>query len=437
MHGNDRDTQIHGFNIVLGNILGHGSAAAQIGSAHVAGLPDDPGLGHDLPHPGDVLGRGIVGGGFSAVSGVLGHGHAAVDHGDIPPLIHIGEVGVEAGSHIGGQTLGVGLDRGEVAAQGGRDLCDQVCHQVALHTGVAVRSDLLLVGQDHHGGVSRGIRIEQGGQAGVSAHPVVVAIGADEGAVKAHIPCLLGRNGRQVSGEEVLLGDAVLLMENGQDVQLDGILLRTGVGTGTQKQVQVLRRDGGSQGLLALLLTQMGQQVVDVDDRVGILLTDDHIHNGAVLLCHHSVQGQGDGDPLVLADTAIVAGLEEGKAAVLIQGGLLHIQPGVVYVGGGDPYAAVDRLRADAEKEQTVILAEAYKQAQEIKGQGDAEAIKIYGEAFQKDPKFYEFIRTLETYEKTIDNNTTLILPSTAEILKYLSGNSIGSGSGTGAAIGE
>lgn len=86
------------------------------------------------------------------------------------------------------------------------------------------------------------------------------------------------------------------------------------------------------------------------------------------------------------------------------------------------------KIRADAEKEQTVILAEAYKQAQEIKGQGDAEAIKIYGEAFQKDPKFYEFIRTLETYEKTIDGNTTLILPSTAEILKYLSGENIGGG---------
>lgn len=80
------------------------------------------------------------------------------------------------------------------------------------------------------------------------------------------------------------------------------------------------------------------------------------------------------------------------------------------------------KIRADAEKEQKVILSEAYKQAQEIKGQGDAEAIKIYGEAFQKDPGFYEFIRTLETYEKTIDENTTLILPSTAEILKYLSG---------------
>lgn len=81
------------------------------------------------------------------------------------------------------------------------------------------------------------------------------------------------------------------------------------------------------------------------------------------------------------------------------------------------------KIRADAEKEQQIILSEAYKQAQQIKGSGDAEAIRIYGEAFQKDPDFYEFIRTLETYEKTIDGNTTLILPSTAEILKYLSGN--------------
>lgn len=81
------------------------------------------------------------------------------------------------------------------------------------------------------------------------------------------------------------------------------------------------------------------------------------------------------------------------------------------------------KIRANAEKEQQVILAEAYAQAQQIKGAGDAEAIRIYGEAFQKDPAFYEFIRTLETYEKTIDGNTTLILPSTAEILKYLSGS--------------
>lgn len=78
------------------------------------------------------------------------------------------------------------------------------------------------------------------------------------------------------------------------------------------------------------------------------------------------------------------------------------------------------KIKADAEKEQKILLSEAYKQAQKVKGEGDAEAIKTYAEAFQKDPKFYEFIRALETYEKTIDEKTTLVLPSNSEILKYL-----------------
>ena len=83
------------------------------------------------------------------------------------------------------------------------------------------------------------------------------------------------------------------------------------------------------------------------------------------------------------------------------------------------------KIRADAEKEQKILLSEAYSSAQKLKGEGDAEAIRIYGEAFQKDTKFYEFIRTLETYEKTIDEKTTLVIPSNSELLKYLErGNS-------------
>jgi len=84
------------------------------------------------------------------------------------------------------------------------------------------------------------------------------------------------------------------------------------------------------------------------------------------------------------------------------------------------------KIRADAEKEQKILLSEAYKQAQKLKGEGEAEAIKIYGEAFQKDPKFYEFTRALETYEKTIDEKTTLVLPSNSEILKYLENGKVG-----------
>ena len=81
------------------------------------------------------------------------------------------------------------------------------------------------------------------------------------------------------------------------------------------------------------------------------------------------------------------------------------------------------KYRAEGSEQASNIRSDAEKE-QQIKGEGDAEAIRIYGEAFQKDPDFYEFIRTLETYEKTIDGNTTLILPSTAEILKYLGGSS-------------
>jgi membrane protease subunit HflC len=82
------------------------------------------------------------------------------------------------------------------------------------------------------------------------------------------------------------------------------------------------------------------------------------------------------------------------------------------------------KIRSDAEREQTVILSQAYKEAQQLMGEGDAEALRIYGEAFQRDPELYKFMRTLETYEKTIDANTTLILPSTAEILRYLNSGS-------------
>jgi len=78
------------------------------------------------------------------------------------------------------------------------------------------------------------------------------------------------------------------------------------------------------------------------------------------------------------------------------------------------------KIRAEAQKEQKALLSEAYKQAQKIKGEGDAEAIKLYAEAFQKNPGFYEFIRTLEAYEKLIDEKTTIVLPADSELLKYL-----------------
>ncbi|MBI2217666.1 MAG: protease modulator HflC [Candidatus Rokubacteria bacterium] len=78
------------------------------------------------------------------------------------------------------------------------------------------------------------------------------------------------------------------------------------------------------------------------------------------------------------------------------------------------------KIRAEAERDQKVILSEAYMKAEKLKGEGDALAIKIYADAYGQDPRFYKFLRTLESYQKFIDEKTTLVLPATSELLKYL-----------------
>ena len=73
-------------------------------------------------------------------------------------------------------------------------------------------------------------------------------------------------------------------------------------------------------------------------------------------------------------------------------------------------------------KELQQIQAEAYRTAQEIKGKADAKAIKIYADAYNKDPEFYSFVKTLETYRKTINAHTTLILTTDNDFYEYLNG---------------
>ena len=77
-------------------------------------------------------------------------------------------------------------------------------------------------------------------------------------------------------------------------------------------------------------------------------------------------------------------------------------------------------IRGKKEKEEKVILSKAYKEAQETKGKADAEAIKIYAEAYSRDPDFYSFLKTLETYEKTLGEKSVLILSTESDYFKYL-----------------
>jgi len=78
------------------------------------------------------------------------------------------------------------------------------------------------------------------------------------------------------------------------------------------------------------------------------------------------------------------------------------------------------KIIAETEREKTVILAEAYKTAQTLKGEGEAESIRIYAESFNQDPEFYKFYRTLEAYRKTFIDKTTVLLSTDSDFLKYL-----------------
>jgi len=79
-----------------------------------------------------------------------------------------------------------------------------------------------------------------------------------------------------------------------------------------------------------------------------------------------------------------------------------------------------ERVRAEADLEQARILAQAERRAREIRGEADAEAARIYATAYNQDPEFYEFVRTLEAYEQFIDDDATIVLPSDAPLLELL-----------------
>lgn len=81
---------------------------------------------------------------------------------------------------------------------------------------------------------------------------------------------------------------------------------------------------------------------------------------------------------------------------------------------------AAQEIKSKADKERTVLLAEAEKEAQILRGQGDEQAIKIYADAFKKDPEFYAFYRTMEAYKASMSGeNTTFILSPDSDFLKF------------------
>ena len=78
------------------------------------------------------------------------------------------------------------------------------------------------------------------------------------------------------------------------------------------------------------------------------------------------------------------------------------------------------KIRGQMEQELKEIESESYRQAKEIRGNADAEATDIYAEAYKRDPEFYRFLKTLETYESSFDGNTRFVLDTNGEFTRYL-----------------
>jgi len=83
--------------------------------------------------------------------------------------------------------------------------------------------------------------------------------------------------------------------------------------------------------------------------------------------------------------------------------------------------AESEKIRADADKQKEVILAEAYRDAQRIKGEGDAKAAAIYAKAYEINPEFYAFYRSLEAYRASFKNkNDVMVLEPNSDFFKYM-----------------
>jgi membrane protease subunit HflC len=82
--------------------------------------------------------------------------------------------------------------------------------------------------------------------------------------------------------------------------------------------------------------------------------------------------------------------------------------------------AEAEKIRADADRQREVLLAEAYRDAQNIRGQGDAKAAAIYAAAFNQNPEFYAFYRSMEAYRSTFrGRNDLMLLETNSDFLRY------------------
>ncbi|MCC7549183.1 MAG: protease modulator HflC [Burkholderiales bacterium] len=84
-------------------------------------------------------------------------------------------------------------------------------------------------------------------------------------------------------------------------------------------------------------------------------------------------------------------------------------------------FAEAEKIRADAERQREIIIAEAYRDAQRIKGEGDARSTAVYAGAFQQNPEFFSFYRSMEAYRQSFKNRAdVMVVDPSSDFFKYL-----------------
>ena len=345
MHAQHRHTGVNGVNVAVGHELGDRAAAALIDLAHLGQLPDDAVVGKQAAQIGHELGRGVACAGLAARARELADAHAVVELGLRALGAHLGEAGVKGRADVRREAKALG----KAVAQRDVLLLAEVGHEglkrLRLHAGHAVGADLFFIGEDTHGrALRRAVKVEDGAQLGIGAHAVVLTVGADHAAVKADVARRERRHGGQLRRQEVLLRDAVFIIEQGQHGELHTVAPLAGIRHAADDDVECLARDALFHGLAHLILAEVRQQIGDDKLRLVRLAADGDIDRAAVLERDGAVQLQRDRDPLVLLDAAVIVRLEIRQLRVLVHRRLLEIKARRVDVRARDHAAVVERL---------------------------------------------------------------------------------------------
>ena len=100
--------------------------------------------------------------------------------------------------------------------------------------------------------------------------------------------------------------------------------------------------------------------------------------------------------------------------------------------------AEAEKIKADADRQREIIVAEAYRDAQRVKGEGDAKSSSVYAQAFSQNAEFYAFWRSLEAYRQSFKNKTdVLVLDPSSEFFKYFKSSGAGAGAPAGGKRGK